>query len=144
MAHFAELDQDNKVLRVVVACNNDIAANGGEQSEQAANYFAKITKHSFGGVKWVQTSYNNNFRKTFAGQGMTYDPVNDVFIEKQPFLSWTLDNNFEWKPPVARPLETDIYRNIRWDEINKRWTAHIANSEDLYAWNPNTSEFIKL
>jgi hypothetical protein len=144
MAHFAELDQDNKVMRVVVACNNDIANNGGELSEQAANHFATVAKHSFGGVKWVQTSYNDNFRKRFASTGATYDPVNDVFIAKQPFLSWTLDSNFEWKAPITRPLETDIYRNIRWDEINQRWTAHIANSEDLYIWNPNNSEFIKL
>ena len=69
MAHFAELDKDNKVLRVVVGCNTDIANNGGEQSTQAATHFETVVPLSADGVKWMQTSYNNNFRKMYAGPG---------------------------------------------------------------------------
>jgi|TARA_R100001460_G_scaffold4506_6_gene12722 hypothetical protein len=145
MAHFAELDADNKVLRVVVACDKDISDNGGDQEETAANHFGqKTVKLSFNGVKWVQTSYNDNFRKRFAGIGMYYDPVNDVFIHDQPFASWTLDSEFEWQPPVARPAETEVYRNISWDEDNQRWLANHADNSNVYRWNPETSEFVLL
>jgi hypothetical protein len=73
MAHFAELDINNKVLRVLVACNQDIATHGGELSEEAANYFGSYTPFSENGVKWVQTSYNNNIRKRFDGANYNYD-----------------------------------------------------------------------
>jgi phage shock protein PspC (stress-responsive transcriptional regulator) len=80
MAHFAELDLNNKVLRVVVACNQNIANNGGEQSEQAAEHFKTIAPFSSNGVKWVQTSYNRNFRKQFAGIGYTYNVEKNIFV----------------------------------------------------------------
>ena len=90
MAHFAELDSNNIVLRVVKACNQDIANNGGEQSEQAAENFKKVCPFSLNGVKWLQTSYNNNFRKQYAGIGHTFDSTKNKFIAPQPFASWSL------------------------------------------------------
>ena len=121
MAHFAEIDSDNKVLRVVVACNEDVNANGGDQSESAAEHFKTVAPLSILGVKWVQTSYNSNFRNTFAGIGSTYDEANDVFISPQPYPSWTL-NNFKWEPPVPKP-EDDIDNPVIyvWDEDNQQW-----------------------
>ena len=121
MAHFAEIDSDNKVLRVVVACNDDVNANGGDQSESAAEHFKTVAPLSILGVKWVQTSYNSNFRNTFAGIGSTYDEANDVFISPQPYPSWTL-NNFKWEPPVPKP-EDDIDNPVIyvWDEDNQQW-----------------------
>tara|TARA_R100001463_G_scaffold53726_1_gene104752 strand:+ start:111 stop:488 length:378 start_codon:yes stop_codon:yes gene_type:complete len=121
MAHFAEIDSDNKVLRVVVACNEDVNANGGDQSESAAEHFKTVAPLSILGVKWVQTSYNSNFRNTFAGIGSTYDEANDVFISPQPYPSWTL-NNFKWEPPVTKP-EDDINNPVVyvWDEDNQQW-----------------------
>ena len=121
MAHFAEIDSDNKVLRVVVACNEDVNANGGDQSESAAEHFKTVAPLSILGVKWVQTSYNSNFRNTFAGIGSTYDEANDVFIASQPYPSWVL-NNFKWEPPVPKP-EDDIDNPVIyvWDEDNQQW-----------------------
>lgn len=121
MAHFAEIDSDNKVLRVVVACNDDVNANGGDQSESAAEHFKTVAPLSILGVKWVQTSYNSNFRNIFAGIGCTYDEVNDVFISLQPYPSWVL-NNFKWEPPVPKP-EDDINNPVIyvWDEDNQQW-----------------------
>jgi hypothetical protein len=69
MAHWAEIDENNKVIRVTVGDNNDPAGDEGYQ----------WLIDNLGG-RWVQTSYNNNFRGIFAGIGMTYDEVNDVFI----------------------------------------------------------------
>ena len=121
MAHFAEIDSDNKVLRVLVACNEDVNANGGDQSESAAEHFKTVAPLSILGVKWVQTSYNSNFRNTFASIGFTYDEANDVFIPLQPYPSWTL-NNFKWEPPVPKP-EEDINNPVIyvWDEDNQQW-----------------------
>ncbi len=69
MAHFAEIDSNNTVLRVLVV-DNSLEAEG-------ANFLANTL--GLGGT-WIQTSYNANFRGRFAGIGMTYDPVNDVFV----------------------------------------------------------------
>tara|TARA_R110000803_G_scaffold118107_4_gene186553 strand:- start:1531 stop:1965 length:435 start_codon:yes stop_codon:yes gene_type:complete len=142
MAHFAELDGDNKVLRVLVACNEDVNNYGGDQSEMAANRFEKTVNLSFTGVKWIQTSYNDNFRQRFASTGMTYDPVNDVFIHEQPFASWSLDSEFEWQPPVALPSETEIYKNLKWDEDNQRWLANSVENSNSYYWDPSSAEFV--
>ena len=80
MAHFAEIDLNNKVLRVVVACNQDIANNGGEQSEQAAEHFKTVCPLSENGVKWIQTSYNHNFRQQYAGIDSTFYVSKNKFI----------------------------------------------------------------
>ena len=61
MAHFAELDSNNIVIEVKKACNIDIQNNGGEQSEQAATHFKSVCPLSENGIKYVQTSYNDNF-----------------------------------------------------------------------------------
>ena len=145
MAHFAELDINNKVLRVVVACNQDIANNGGEQSEQAAEHFKTVCPFSSNGVKWVQTSYNNNFRKKYAGIGDTFDFVKNKFIAPQPFASWSLDSNDDWQAPVAYPTVTTYGYNtpyiIHWDESNLRWIGK-DDQQNTFVWSPNTSSWI--
>lgn len=103
MAHFAKLDDNNVVTQVIVV--------GNEYEENYAQW-----RLEFGEV-YVQTSYNNNFRKQFASIGFKYDQVNDVFIRPQPYPSWSLDSNFDWQPPTPRPENTDCY----WDELTKTW-----------------------
>ena len=120
MAHFAEIDLNNIVLRVNCACNQDIANNGGEQSEQAAQHFATVSPLSQNGVKWIQTSYNNNFRKQYAGKGYIYDSVKDIFIKPQPYPSWSLDANNDWQPPISYPQNNDN-QYYSWNENNKTW-----------------------
>lgn len=87
MAHFAEIDRNNKVLRVVVACNQDIVNNGGEQSTQAAEHFKSIIPLSPLGVRWVQCSYNNNFRGIFPHAHLNdyYDEQLDKFVSGTDF-----------------------------------------------------------
>jgi hypothetical protein len=135
MAHFAELDINNKVIRVLTACNQDIANNGGEQSEQAALHFQSLNKFSENGVKWVQTSYNNNFRKRFAGIGDTFDLIKNKFIGRKPFSSWSLDVNDDWQPPIAFPINTTYAP--AWDETNLRWISK-DNQNNLLIWSPET------
>ena len=127
MAHFAEIDSNNRVLRVVVACNQDVANNGGEQSEQAAEHFKTIAPLSENGIKWVQTSYNNNFRKQFAGIGMIYDSIKDKFMLPQPYDSWSLNENDDWVSPIPYPEthindpEGIIRDRYIWNEPEQRW-----------------------
>jgi|TARA_R100000234_G_scaffold54502_1_gene32645 hypothetical protein len=81
MAHFAELDENNVVLRVVVIDNNDVANNGGDQSVAAENFVKSIVPFSENGKSWKQTSYNHNFRGQYAAITMTYDSVKDEFVD---------------------------------------------------------------
>jgi hypothetical protein len=142
MAHFAELDINNIVIRVLTACNQDIANNGGELSEQAALHFQSLNNFSPNGVKWVQTSYNSNFRKTYASIGMKYNSNLDMFISQQPYSSWTLNSNGDWIAPVLYPTIIVNEQNKRyfidWDESNLRWTAK-DQENNAYIWNSNTS-----
>lgn len=78
MAHFAELDHTNTVIRVVVIGNKDCLDKSGNESE---NIGVAFCKQLFGAdTKWVQTSYNSNFRGKYAGIGSVYDSVSDIFI----------------------------------------------------------------
>jgi len=68
------------------------------------------------GGRWIQTSYNHNIRKQYAGIGFTYNSNADVFVAPQPFPSWTLDENHDWQAPVPMP-EGSYY----WDEETLSW-----------------------
>jgi len=102
MSHFAEINSDNIVLRVIVAEQDFI--NSG------------VVGDSF---NWVQTSYNNNFRKNYAGEGYTYDKTRDAFISPKPFASWLLDDDTcRWNAPTPMP---DDGKKYVWDEDNTEW-----------------------
>jgi hypothetical protein len=75
MAHFAKLDQNNLVTEVIVVDNNELLDNGIESEAKGIEFCVNLL-----GGTWIQTSYNANFRGIYAGIGMTYDPVNDVFV----------------------------------------------------------------
>jgi hypothetical protein len=78
MAHFAELNENNKVLRVIVIADKDTSDNDGIEKEEIGIAFCKSL---FGeNTNWIQTSYNANFRGKFAGAEDTYDPISDTFI----------------------------------------------------------------
>ena len=142
MAHFAELDKDNKVLKILVFDNNDVEANGGDQSEQAAEYIKSSFGTSKDGVKWVQTSYNDNFRKQYAGMGFTYNPTADVFIAPQPYPSWSLnETTWDWDAPVIYPtivMMNDNRLGIYWDESGLVWLARDLTNDNEYTWNVDT------
>tara|TARA_R110000868_G_scaffold18329_4_gene80837 strand:+ start:905 stop:1285 length:381 start_codon:yes stop_codon:yes gene_type:complete len=122
MAHFAELDETNTVIRVIGVSNNELLDENGNEVEAKGVQFCNNLN---GASVWVQTSYNKNFRKKYAGIGDTYDAVNDVFIEAQKFLSWSLNPvTFEWEPPIPRPADAVINGGnvrYRWDEATTNW-----------------------
>jgi len=133
MAHFAELESKTDptgftsdthlVVKRVVVVGNDISAGGGTLEDNDCHADGETwCVNFFGGGTWKQTSYNNNFRKQYAGFGDVYDPSKNKFIISQPYASWSLDGNDDWQAPVARPNATDGYRVV-WDEDNTRWIS---------------------
>jgi len=138
MAHFAELNNSNEVLRVIVISNDDVEANGGELSSEAETFVASIVPHSEDGTAWKQTSYNNNFRKQYAGIGHTYDASKDKFILPQPYPSWSLDSNDDWQAPVTYPTITEIDSEpvlITWDEDNQKWLGETYSGDPIVTTN---------
>ena len=136
MAHFAELNSSNEVLRVIVISNDDVDANGGDQHADAETFVASIVPHSTGGASWKQTSYNNNFRKQYAGAGCIYDESKNKFILPQPYSSWSLDSSDDWKSPVTLPNTTEINSKtvlIIWDEDNQKWLGEVDSTN--YEWD---------
>ena len=106
MSHFAELDDNNQVIRVLV-CDNAMPNEGYDWLIE-----------NLGG-KWVQTSYNANFRKRFAGIGDFYNEEIDAFVGPQPFASWTLNAEVgDWVAPVPYPTDG---KNYRWNEDTLNW-----------------------
>ena len=102
MSHFAKIDNNNIVTEVIVAEQDFI--NSG------------VVGDSF---LWIQTSYNKNFRKNFAGKGFTYDKTRDAFIPPQPYPSWTLnEDSCLWECPVEYPNDGVEYK---WNETDQQW-----------------------
>jgi hypothetical protein len=115
MAHFAKLNENNIVDQVVVINNEVLIGLDGVESEDKGIEFLNQT---FGQSKWVQTSYNNNFRKQYASIGYSYDSDNDVFISIKPYPSWLLNDSFDWVAPISMPDDGNIYN---WNEENQNW-----------------------
>jgi hypothetical protein len=114
MAHFAEIDSNNTVLRVIVVHDNDCLVDGIE-AESAGVEFCRS---HFGGT-WVQTSYNGKIRKNYAGTGYTYDNERDAFIAPKLFASWLLnDQTCVWEAPTLAPIDGKMYQ---WDEATTSW-----------------------
>lgn len=114
MAHFAELDANNVVLRVIVVGNKDTSdANGVEKEHIGAAFCERL----FGGT-WKQTSYNGNIRKNYAGIGYTYRADIDAFVAPKPFPSWILNEQAQWQAPVPMPVDDKKYK---WDEDTTSW-----------------------
>lgn len=90
MSHFAEIDTNNIVLRVLVGDNNE--------PDEGEAFF-----NSLGGT-WVKTSYNGNIRKNFAGVGYTYDETRDAFIAPKPDNATGFDEDTcRWIAPEEVP-----------------------------------------
>jgi hypothetical protein len=114
MSHFAELDANNVVLRVVVVDNKDTAdADGVEKEHIGAAFLESVL-----GGTWKQTSYNGNIRKNYAGIGYTYDADIDAFVAPKPYPSWVLDADAQWQAPVPMPDDGEMYS---WDEETQSW-----------------------
>ena len=116
MAHFA-LIKDNIVEQVVVVNNSDLINSEGNEQEALGVALC----HSLFGADgtWMQTSYNDNIRKNFAGVGYTYDLARDAFIAPKPYASWVLnETTCRWDAPTPYPDDDNAYI---WDESTTSW-----------------------
>ena len=108
MAHFAEIDENNIVVRIVTIPN--------EQEYRGQEYLANDL--GLGG-RWIQTSYNNNIRNIYAGIGYSYNEELDIFIALKPYPSWILNSYGYWEAPIPIPINSNkIYF---WNEELKQW-----------------------
>ena len=147
MAHFAELESKTDptgftsdthlvVKQVTVVANDCVPSDEHVDGETwCKNFFNKPD------TEFKQTSYNNNFRKQYAGKGYTFDSAKDKFISPQPYASWALDGNDDWQAPVTTPNNTGTAedpRFISWDEPGQKWTA-TDNSDPVNNFNWDAS-----
>ena len=149
MAHYAELNDNNIVLRVIVVRTEDTLDENGNESETVANAF--IHNNGITG-RFIKTSYNSRgnihyiastnepsgqiaFRGNYAGIGFIYDSMNDVFYGPQPFPSWTIsaETNWTWVAPVSKP-NIEFTQRCEWDEDVKTWI--------IKTWDKTTKTFI--
>jgi hypothetical protein len=163
MAHFAELkskvdptghtSDTHQVVERVVVVGNDIAAGGGTLGDNDMHVDGETwCANFFKGGSWKQTSYNNNFRKKYAGKGDVYDSAKDKFLSPQPYASWSLDDNDDWQAPITYPSIIDDGEDppswrytITWNETKynadntKGWEATKSNddaeTQTIYDWN---------
>lgn len=111
MAHFAQIDDNNVVTQVLVVPN--------EEEHRGQEYLSEDL--NLGG-RWIQTSYNGNIRKMFAGVGYTYNETLDIFLPPKPFESWVLNQTLgQWDPPIARPIVDEDKATI-WKEDTQIWS----------------------
>jgi hypothetical protein len=116
MAHFAKIGLNNIVTDVLVVANREtMDSNGVEHESIGVEFLKNLTGHE----TWIQTSYNGNIRKNYAGVGYTYDSQRDAFIPPQPYPSWTLvEETCNWTAPVLYPADGKQYS---WDEATTNW-----------------------
>lgn len=119
MAHFARVNSENIVTYVTPVRNELMTINGVEIPEMGIAHLYSTIPDSVGD-RWIQTSYNSNFRKYYAGIGFKYDDELDIFIPLQPFPSWSFNREtLEWEAPIPKP-------------------------EGLYMWNEETQEWVSM
>lgn len=138
MAHFAQLDENNTVLQVIVVSNEDAGPSPGLQGEAFC--------HNLLGGRWKQTSYNTRggvhfssvtnqpdggtpFRKNYAGIGYTYDETRDAFIPPSPYPSWVLnEDTCWWEAPVPYPTDPAPEGYFyEWNEATTSWVLVARN-----------------
>tara|TARA_R100001509_G_scaffold8213_1_gene4667 strand:- start:1203 stop:1661 length:459 start_codon:yes stop_codon:yes gene_type:complete len=151
MAHFAKLDEDNRVLGVHVVDDVKTSSDEGvEEEERGRRYLEKVHFYPL----WKKCSYNTfrnthklggtPFRGNYPGVGWNYDETNDIFIPPKPYDSWTLNlSTAAWDPPVAKPsltaeqeaenlasaeAATGNFWEYQWNEAGQTWDLIDINS----------------
>tara|TARA_R100000773_G_scaffold23816_1_gene20977 strand:+ start:1312 stop:1755 length:444 start_codon:yes stop_codon:yes gene_type:complete len=140
MAHFAKINENNIVTKVITISNDVLIDNNGEEQEQLGIDFLN-NLYKTDNVIWKKTSYNTYngkhyyenesgervesedqskaFRKNHAGIGHTYDATRDAFIRPKPYDSWVLnETTCDWDAPISEPSDG---KNYKWDESSNSW-----------------------
>lgn len=128
MANFAQLDNNNLVINVVVVDDSQITINGQENENLGITFLQNL----FGvDTIWKQTSYNASMRKNFASIGFTYDLDIDAFLWPQPYPSWSLNKTTgQWEAPIPFPNDRKDYN---WNEVDKTWDIIVNNATPVHS-----------
>jgi hypothetical protein len=155
MAHFAELESKTDptgftsdthlVVKRVIVVANDIEANGGTLEDNDCHADGETwCVNFFGSGTWKQTSYNNNFRKQYAGKGYVYNSSKNKFLSPQPYASWSLDGSDDWQAPVTYPNGNQSAYDITWDEDNERWLGTKISDNSNYRWDADNTQWVSV
>ena len=118
MAHFAQLDENNKVIQVLVVNDDYLKDENGNEVEE----LGRLHMESVHGGRWIQTSYNGKIRFRYAGIGYLYDEKIDAFVYPKPYESWILNKKTaEWNPPIPMPTDAPEGSFYQWNEETKNW-----------------------
>ena len=157
MAHFAELEsktdptgftsETHLVVKQVTVVANDVSTAAGPLGDHdmhvdgetwCKNFFNKPD------TEFKQTSYNNNFRKQYAGIGYVYNASKNKFLAPQPYDSWALDGSDDWQAPVTYPNGDQSGYMITWDEDNLRWLGTKMSDNSKHRWDADNTEWVSL
>jgi len=122
MAHFAKINSDNIVEDIIVVDNDIITVDDAENENLGIEFCKTIHGED---TNWVQCSYNSNFRHTYPRKGSEWKPDVDKFILPQPFLSWTLNSEYNWEAPITNPSTEDV---------KYVWIEDLYNSDNTLGW----------
>lgn len=122
MAHFAKINSDSIVEDIIVVDNDIITVDGVENENLGIEFCQTIHGED---TNWVQCSYNSNFRHVYPRKGSEWKPDVDKFILPQPFLSWTLNSEYNWEAPITNPSTEDV---------KYVWIEELYNSDNTLGW----------
>jgi hypothetical protein len=126
MAHYAFLDENNRVIEVITGVDEDIIQTDLDGLEVGGSSEAWETWYgNFRGQVCKRTSYNGNYRKNYAGIGYTYDETRDAFIAPKPFSKWVLnEETCQWEAPIPYPTDGKVYV---WNNNKGEWEEVISD-----------------
>ena len=123
MAHYAQLDKNNRVVCVHSVDDQYVMDENGNESESLGIAHCEQLNLD---AKFVQTSISGSFRHTFASIDYYYLEDEDVFVRPKPYDSWTLNRDtYEWESPIPSPVE-EAGQYCIWDEETTSWKSLIS------------------
>ena len=129
MAHFAELDENNTVLRVIVVADSDILDESGQESEEKGIEFCL---NLFGGHQWLQTSINRRIRVNFAEEGMIYVEEHDAFMPQKPYPWYEFGEDYQW----YRPAHINDYTGLPFTHEELTYLSYYIRNTKSYRLLP--------
>ena len=143
MAHFAEIDKDNVVQRVIVVSDRNTSDSEGNENEDIGVAYCRTLYGS--DTNWKKCSYNMSFRKAFPGPGYVYVESVDAFAIPQPHPSWTLNENAQWQPPIEKPSLTESQENLLYHYFwNEKLYQDDTNNPKTQGWVLFTPQIITI
>ena len=129
MAHFAQLDENNRVTCVHCIDNQYVMDENGNEIEALG---IAQCKTAVGGlnVEFVQTSRSGSFRRAYASIGSYYLEAEDVFTDEKLHDSWVLTSTYGWESPVPRPIP-GINKDCMWNEETVSWEIFDLPSREI-------------